>query len=215
MYNFQLKDIEGNRIYRRDFDQPFDNMERAIPILYQSGYLTIKDYEMRTGLYTLEIPNREVHSGLYKTLMPHYLSKSASTNISLISSVQIAILDDKIDDALQAVKDYLAAIPYDIGLNNELTFEGVIRVIFDCIGIETDTEVKNAVGRCDVVLKNCETIYVLELKIDGKATVDDALAQIDEKNYLIPYWNDPRRKVKVGVVVDPEARTLKEWKVVK
>ncbi len=85
-------------------------------------------------------------------------------------------------------------------------------MIFDCIGIETHTEVKNARGRCDVVLKNRNTIYVLELKIDGNATVDDALAQINEKNYLIPYWNDPRRKVKVGVVVDPESRTIKEWK---
>ncbi|MBR1935933.1 MAG: PD-(D/E)XK nuclease domain-containing protein, partial [Muribaculaceae bacterium] len=67
-------------------------------------------------------------------------------------------------------------------------------------------------GRCDVVLKNRQTIYVLELKIDGSATVDDALAQINERDYLIPYWNDKRHKVKVGVVVDPDARTIKEWK---
>ena len=82
------------------------------------------------------------------------------------------------------------------------------------MGIKNDVEVRNARGRCDVVLKNRNTIYVLELKISATATVDDALAQIDEKNYLIPYWNDPRRKVKVGVTVDPETRTLKEWKAV-
>ncbi len=87
-------------------------------------------------------------------------------------------------------------------------------MLFDCLGIRTDVEVRNARGRCDVVMRNRTTIYVLELKIDGAATVDDALAQIDEKNYLIPYWSDPRRKVKVGVVVDPEARTIKEWKAV-
>ena len=65
-----------------------------------------------------------------------------------------------------------------------------------------------------MVLKSSATIYVLVLKVSSKATVDDALAQIDEKNYLIPFWNDPRRKVKVGVTVNPEARTIKEWKVV-
>ena len=69
-------------------------------------------------------------------------------------------------------------------------------------------------GCCDVVLKSSATIYVLVLKVSSKATVDDALAQIDEKNYLIPFWNDPRRKVKVGVTVNPEERTIKEWKVV-
>ena len=214
LYNFKLSDIEGAEVYRDEFDQPFDNMSNAIPILYQSGYLTIKGYNKGMDIYTLGIPNGEVHSGLYRVLMPKYLNSDPAINRSLLMKVQQAVLRDKIDDALLAVRDYLSSLPYDIGINKELSFEAVLRVIFDCLGIRTQTEVKNAVGRCDVVLKNRETIYVLELKIDGKATVDEALAQIDEKNYLIPYWNDPRRKVKVGVVVDPEQRTLKEWKVV-
>ena len=112
------------------------------------------------------------------------------------------------------MQSYLSALPYDLSNKSERDFETILKVLFDCVGIETQTEVKNARGRCDVVLKNRNTIYVLELKISATATVDDALAQIDEKNYLIPYWNDPRRKVKVGVTVDPETRTLKEWKAV-
>ena len=122
--------------------------------------------------------------------------------------------NDDIDTVLTAVQNYLAALPYDLSNKTERDFETILKVLFDCLGIRTDTEVKNARGRCDVVMKNKNTIYVLELKISGAATVDDALAQIDEKNYLIPYWNDPRRKVKVGVVVDPEARSIKEWKTV-
>ncbi len=213
-YNFKITDIERKNVYASSFDQPFDNMASAIPILYQSGYLTIKDYDFDLDLYTVGIPNGEVYSGLYNTLMPVYLNDSDDDNTSLLMAVQRAMRDDDIDAALTAVQSYLSALPYDLGVKTELNFEAILKVLFDCLGIRTDVEVRNARGRCDVVMRNRTTIYVLELKIDGAATVDDALAQIDEKNYLIPYWSDPRRKVKVGVVVDPEARTIKEWKAV-
>ena len=213
-YNFKLTDIESKRVYESTFDQPFDNMKSALHILYQSGYLTIKDYDFERNVYTLGIPNGEVYSGLYNTLMPLYLNPSDEDNTSLLLAVQDAMIDDDIEAALTAVQSYLSALPYDLSNKTERDFETILKVLFDCLGIRTDTEVKNARGRCDVVMKNKSTIYVLELKISGTATVDDALAQIDEKNYLIPYWNDPRRKVKVGVVVDPEARSIKEWKTV-
>ena len=212
-YNFKLTDIENTQMSSRMFDQPFDNMGSAIAILYQSGYLTIKDYDFDYNLYTLGIPNGEVYSGLYSTLMPLYLDKSDMKNDSFINVMMKSINADDIDSALTAVQSYLSSLPYDLGVKTELDFEAILKVLFDCVGIKTDTEVRNACGRCDVVMKNRNTIYVLEMKISGTATVDDALAQIDEKNYLIPYWNDSRRKVKVGVTVDPETRTIKEWKV--
>ena len=131
----------------------------------------------------------------------------------MLLAVKRGMVEDNIDAVLEAVKNYISTLPYDMSNKTEKDFETILKIIFDCLGIVNQVEVKNARGRCDVVLKNRQTIYVLELKIDGAATVDDALAQINEKDYLIPYWNDPRRKVKVGVVVDPKARTLKEWKV--
>ena len=213
-YNFKLTDIDNKQVYDSSFDQPFDNMKSALHILYQSGYLTIKDYDFIDEIYTLGIPNGEVYSGFYNTLMPLYLNPSDDDNTSLLITVQRAMRNDDIDTVLTAVQNYLAALPYDLSNKTERDFETILKVLFDCLGIRTDTEVKNARGRCDVVMKNKNTIYVLELKISGTATVDDALAQIDEKNYLIPYWNDPRRKVKVGVVVDSEARSIKEWKTV-
>ncbi len=213
-YSFKLTDIENTQMSSRIFDQPFDNMGSAIAILYQSGYLTIKDYDFDYDLYTLGIPNREVYSGLYSTLMPLYLDKSDVKNDSFINVMMKAIIGDDIDAALTAVQSYLSSLPYDLSNKTERDFETILKVLFDCVGIKTDTEVRNARGRCDVVMKNRNTIYVLELKISTTATVDDALAQIDEKNYLIPYWDDPRRKVKVGVTVDPETRTIKEWKKV-
>ncbi len=212
-YNFQLADIENTKLFKRAFDQPFDNMETAIPILYQSGYLTIKDYNFEENIYTLGIPNQEVHSGLYSTLMPRYLSKDLNKNESLLMAVKRAIIADDIHAALTAAQSYLAALPYNLSNKTERDFETLLRVMFDCIGIETMTEVRNARGRCDVVMKSRSTIYVIELKISTTATVDEALAQINEKDYLIPYWNDPRRKVKVGVTVNPDTRTIDQWKV--
>ena len=212
-YNFKLSDIENTQVFRRTFDQPFDNMESAIPILYQSGYLTIKDYDFESNIYTLGIPNQEVHAGLYSTLMPHYLGRDISQNESLIMAVRKAMLADDIDAALTAAQSYLAALPYNLSNKTERDFETLLRVMFDCIGIETRTEVRNARGRCDVVMNGRNAIYVLELKISTAATVDDALAQINERDYLIPYWNDPRPKVKVGVTVNPDTRTIDNWKV--
>ncbi|MBQ2163891.1 MAG: AAA family ATPase, partial [Muribaculaceae bacterium] len=214
-YNFKLNDIENKRVYESSFDQPFDNMQSALPILYQSGYLTIKDYDFERNVYTLGIPNGEVYDGLYSCLMPLYLSPNPDDNTSLLMAVQDAMHDDDIDAALTAVQSYLSSLPYNLSNKTERDFETILKVLFDCLGIKNDVEVRNARGRCDVVLKSRTTIYVLELKISTTATVDEALAQINEKNYLIPYWNDPRRKVKVGVTVDPEERTIKEWKVVK
>ncbi len=212
-YNFQLSDIENSELFEDEFDQPFDNMESAIPIMYQSGYLTVKSYDPESRIFTLGIPNQEVHAGLYRTLMPRYLNPSVTSNRSLLMTVRKAMIADDINAALEAAQSYLSALPNDLSNKTERDFETLLRVMFDCIGIETDTEVKNARGRCDVVIKSRSTVYVLELKISTTATVDEALAQINEKDYLIPYWNDPRRKVKVGVTVNPDTRTIEQWKV--
>ena len=216
-YPFDLSNLDNISVYSSAFDQPFDDFDTALPILYQSGYLTIKDCTQgRTPIYTLGIPNREVHNGLYDTLLTHYVGRNTLSNQSLLIHVAEAMRRDDINAAMTAVQNYLAALPYDAnsGRRNEIDYERDLRIIFECIGIEVDTEVKNATGRCDVVMKTANKIYVLELKIDDTATVDDALAQIDEKNYLIPYWNDPRPVVKVGAVLDRATRTIREWRVV-
>ncbi len=213
-YQFRLDNVEGIVVYESAFNQPFDNFDNAIPILTQSGYLTIKGYDREEETYTIGIPNREVYDGLYNCLMAHYLNKDMMANSGVQLAVWRAMRADDIDAALRAVQSYLAALPYDLSNKTEKDYETILRVLFDGLGIKVDTEVRNATGRCDVVLKSETTVYVLELKLDGNGTVNDALAQIDEKNYLIPYWNDLRPKVKVGVLVDPVKRTITEWKTV-
>ena len=212
-YPFNLSNIEGAEIFERDFNQPFDNFNSAIPILYQSGYLTIKDYCREDNVYTLGIPNGEVYRGLYHTLLEYYLNNDSQSNSGLLLSVKRAMRRDDIDAALESVQNYMASLPHHLSNKTEQDFETILRVLFDAIGIEVDTEVQSAVGRCDVVIKTARKLFVLELKLDTGATVDDALAQIDRQNYLIPYWDDPREKVKVGVVMDRATRTVREWKV--
>ena len=214
-YPFRLTNIERSTVQKETFDQPFDEFRTALPILVQSGYLTIKSYDDESDLYTLDIPNGEVRRGLYNTLMTQYLSPSPEANGGIQIAVWQAMRNDDIEAALSALRDYLAALPYDLSNKTERDFETIIKVLFDGLGVRVDTEVKNARGRCDVVLRSATTLYVMELKLDGNGSVDDALAQINEKNYLIPYWNDKRPKVKVGVLLNPDSRTITDWKVVR
>lgn len=211
-YPFSLSNIEGSEVFERDFNQPFDNFSSALPILYQSGYLTIKDYDRLDQVYTLGIPNGEVYRGLYNTLLEHYVNSDPVSNSGLLLAVRRAMRTDDIDAALTAVQRYMAALPHHLSNKTEQDFETILRVLFDAIGIEVDTEVQSAVGRCDVVMKTPRRIFVMELKTDGGGTVDDALAQIDRKNYMIPYWDDPRPVVKVGIVMDRATRTLSQWR---
>ena len=215
LYPFQPKSLERATVFKEMFDLAFDNFDTVLPILVQSGYLTIKDYDRRDKLYTLDIPNGEVRDGLYNMLMSYYITPSVEANSGIQMAVLKAMRADDIEAALCALRDYLSSLPYDLSNKTERDFETIIKVLFDGLGVRVDTEVKNATGRCDVVMKSASTVYVLELKLDGNGTVDDALAQIDGKNYLIPYWDDPRPKVKVGVIIDPVKRTITDWKVLR
>ena len=213
LYPFSIDSLERSEVLQSDFDVPFDNFNSVLPILVQSGYMTIKGYDHRTKLYTLDIPNGEVREGLRKTMMNYLIVDNPRANNGILIAMMKAMMADDIEAALRALQNYLLALPYDLSNKSEKDYETILKVLFDGIGVLTDCEVKNATGRCDVVLKSEKTIYVLELKLDGNGTADDALAQIDEKHYLIPYWSDPRPKVKVGVLVDPMKRTITDWKI--
>ena len=211
-YPVTLTDFDGMKVPQGGFDQPFDNFSSAVPILYQSGYLTIKDYNPALKLYTLGIPNGEVRRGLFFPLTQHYLGKDNMTTNRFVADIKLAVYDDRIDIVLERLKDYLSALPHHLSNKTHRDAETMLRLFFDGLGANIETEVQSAIGRCDIVLKNDKTIYLIELKMPSYGTVDSALSQIDEKNYLAPYRDDPRRKVKVGLVFDPETRTIRDWK---
>lgn len=200
------------------FDKPTEAMTTALPLLYQSGYLTIKDYDKDSGIYTLSIPNQEVRIGYTEGLLPVYIGlESSDVQTGFALKFWKALKQNDIDLAMREMQIYLASIPYVEGfkkkLENAATAEGfyeyTLYLIFSMLNVYVRTQVKCRGGRTDMVVWMPNTIYVFELKADG--TSAEALQQIDDKGYAIPYANDGRKVVKVGVTFDTDTRTIDSW----
>ena len=202
------------------FDRPTEAMEDALPLLYQSGYLTIKDYDPRSDTYVLAIPNNEVRTGLVSGLIPTYTGLS-STRIQDGFALKLwrALDKDDIDAAMNELKAFLAGIPYVEGFQQKLkevkNYEGFYEytfwLIFNMINAFAQTQVKCAGGRIDFVIRMPETTYVFELKVNG--TAQEALNQINDKGYALPYYTDGKKTVKIGVQFDRDTMTIKEYLV--
>lgn len=200
------------------FDQPTENMEDALPLLYQSGYLTIKDYDPELLAYTLSIPNQEVRIGYAQGLLPAYVGlKSGDVQMGFAAKFWKALKKDDVDLAMQEMQAYMAGIPYIEGFKKKLAdaattegfYEYTMYLIFSMLNVYVLTQVKCAGGRVDMVVLMPDTTYVFELKKDG--TAEDALKQIDTKGYAIPYKTDGRKVVKVGVKFNPDTRVPESW----
>ena len=199
------------------FDAPTETATNPIPILYQSGYLTIKNYDGYE--YTLGFPNEEVRLGFVKSLMPYYATEDQVQNDSFILRITKAFREARLEDALKEMKAFLSSIPYNAEKQNENHYKTLFYLIARlCTPYVVKTEECSAAGRSDMVVETESAVYVFEFKLDG--TVEEALSQIDSKGYLIPYsvtkdknGND-KKLVKIGVSFDSEKRTLGEWKIV-
>ena len=217
-FHTDLTEIDGSTAMQEDFDAPTENMHNVLPLFYQSGYLTIKGYNPRSGMYTLGYPNEEVKVGLMRILIPFYVQSDPVPASNACWDISEALLDDDIDKALTAARSYFASIPYQENtLKDAPTTEGhftaMLYVMFSFLNRYVYSQVRNAKGRLDILIKTDTTIYVMELKLDGD--LDKALRQIDEKDYTIPYQSDGRKVVKVAINFSTEERTIKEWKIEK
>ena len=202
------------------FDRPTEAMTTALPLLYQSGYLTIKDYDRETDSYTLAIPNNEVRVGLVDGLIPAYIGlDSGSVRDGFALKFYRALRKEDMDTAMQEMKAFLAGVPYVEGFKDKLkevkNYEGFYEytfwLIFNMLNVYARTQVKCAGGRTDVVLWMPDTTYVFELKVNG--TAQEALDQINSKNYALPYETEGRKVVKVGVAFERETMTVGEYLV--
>ena len=217
-FHTDLTEIDGSTAMQEDFDAPTENMHNVLPLFYQSGYLTIKGYNPRSGMYTLGYPNEEVKVGLMRILIPFYVQSDPVPASNACWDISEALLDDDIDKALTAARSYFASIPYQENtLKDAPTTEGhftaMLYVMFSFLNRYVYSQVRNAKGRLDILIKTDTTIYVMELKLDGD--LDKALRQIDEKDYTIPYQSDGRKVVKVAINFSTEERMIKEWKIEK
>src|SRR5574344_1259363 len=208
-FGLDIRMLDNAETFSSEFDAPTEGMTSILPILYQSGYVTIKDYNRATDFYRLGIPNKEVAYGLMKSLVPYYVSRDTHAASSTMGKMYEELLHDNMDGALNRLKVFMAALPYELENKTEKHFQTIIFVIFKMMTKYVDVEISTATGRIDMVLKTNTHIYVMEFKLDKSA--EEAIAQIDTKDYLISYQLDDRKKVKVGINFSSETRTLDNW----
>ena len=188
--------------YRVDANNP-------IPLIYQSGYLTIKDYDREFGNYLLEFPNDEVRYGFINFLIPYYTSMANDDQGFYIGKFVQELRSGDYDSFLTRLQAFFADFPYELSDKTERHYQVVFYLVFKLMGQFTDAEVRSARGRADAVVKTPKYIYVFEFKLNG--TAEQALRQIDDKGYLIPYQSDGRELVKIGVEFSAEQRNIGGW----
>lgn len=211
-------DYDGVEVCENEFSIPCESADTPMPLLYQSGYLTIASYDPLLKLYVLKIPNNEVRKGLIDCLMPIILKRTVADNNGLVTAMAKAIFSRDLGKALTALRSYIAKIPYDIitkeewecNESREAFYKLLIYMAFSMLNSIVDTEVKSVLGRADVVIQTNADIFVLELKVDE--TVENALQQINSKGYTIPYEADGRKLTKCGICISSSVRNITHWR---
>lgn len=211
-------DYDGVEVCENEFSIPCESADTPMPLLYQSGYLTIASYDPLLKLYVLKIPNNEVRKGLIDCLMPIILKRTVADNNGLVTAMAKAIFSRDLGKALTALRSYIAKIPYDIitkdewecNESREAFYKLLIYMAFSMLNSIVDTEVKSVLGRADVVIQTNADIFVLELEVDD--TAENALQQINSKGYTIPYEADGRKLTKCGICISSSARNITHWR---
>lgn len=203
--------IGGMEVMADDFDAPTERMTNIVPLLYQSGYITIKSRDDKFGSYILDIPNNEVRIGLMNSLIPDYVSQDEIATKSTMRNFARAVFRDDINGAFKEVQTFLGTIPYCDNANSEGHFQQLLYVMFSLLGYYVDIEVRTPKGRVDMVFRSSKTLYVIELKV-GKSSIE-ALSQIDVKDYPARFANCGLPVVKVGANFSLESRNLSDWQI--
>jgi hypothetical protein len=216
-----LKDLEVDiKRFENDINIPADSItdyrieyEDPISLLYQSGYLTIKDYDPTYDEYILGFPNEEVKYGFLKELMLVYMPEKNMRGDFSVANFIRDLSANNVDGFMTRLKAFFAGIPYELENKTEKHFQTVFFVLFQLMGQFVEVEPRSATGRADAVVTTKDTVFVFEFKITGSSTAEKALQQIDDKGYMIPYTAGNKKLVKVGVEFSLEARGVNSWKI--
>lgn len=209
--DYDLRNLEGLELPANLFADYKADADNPIPVIYQSGYLTIKGYNKEFQSYTLGFPNEEVKYGFLNYLVPYYTGVSSNENLFNIRLFVDELRSGDVDAFLIRLRAFFSGIPYELNDKTERHYQAIFYLVFRLLGQYIEVEERSAKGRADAIVKTREYIYVFEFKLDGN--VDDALKQVDEKGYLIPYTTDSRKLIKVGVSFDSKERNIGKWKI--
>ena len=180
-----------------------------IPLLYQSGYLTIKGYDEEFGMYRLGFPNREVEEGVVRFLLPFYANVNKVESPFEIQKFVREVRSGDYDSFFRRLQSFFADTTYEVIREQELHYENVFFIVFKLVGFYTQVEYHTSKGRIDLVLQTDKLIYVMEFKLDG--TAEEALQQIHDKHYALPFASDRRKLFKIGVNFSAETRNIEKW----
>ena len=194
-----------------DFDAPTESMESIVPLLYQSGYVTIKDGNPQTGLYLLDIPNKEVRVGLMRSLLPKYVNRQVRNCNVTVVKMSVAISEGRMDDALKLLQTFLGTVPYCDHTDYEGHYQQLLYIIFSMLSYEVDVEVRTPHGRVDIVVRTSTKLYLIELKLNQSA--GKAMEQINLKNYAERFALCGLPIVKVGINFDSGKGNIESWKI--
>ena len=216
-FDTNILELEQLQVPSTQFDVPTEGMTSALPLLYQAGYLTIKGYDFDGDLYTLDFPNAEVKVGFMENFLARMMNLGNSNSRGFAGIFYVSLLRHDIEGALKAMQSFFASIPYlEFGAKElddiakyEAYYEVLTYVVFSMINCRTFTQVKVARGRTDLVVFMRDAVYVMELKMRG--TAQEALNQINSKDYAIPYNAEGKPVVKIGMAFSQETKTLREW----
>ena len=204
--------IGGSSAPASAFDAPTERMTEITPLLYQSGYITIKTYDRTIDLYTLDIPNNEVRIGLMRSLLPYYVTPPCTTEASTtVARIYGAILNEDIDGALRLLQTFLGTVPYTDNTGYEGHWQQMLYIIFSLLGYYVDVEVRTPHGRVDMVMRTATRLYLVELKLDADA--EAAMQQIDLKQYPERFALCGLPVVKVAIDFDRETHNISGWKI--
>ena len=214
MPRLDMAALEGHECLASAFDLPLENFDEPLPVLYQSGYLTIKDYDREFEIYTLGFPNQEVRRGFAECLYRHVSAVGGSdeNKSDLLLAYRQFSRSANLDEFIEAIKTFYAGIPYqwENDNKNEHYYHALLYTLLVAFGADVRAEEPSAKGRSDITLKMPHGIYIIEIKYDD--TVEAALNQIDRKGYADKYRLDGRPVTKVGVAFSSKERNITDWK---
>ena len=185
--------------------------DNPLPLLYQSGYLTLKHYDKRFDTYQLDFPNREVEQGFYKYLLPFYMPKTQEKSRFSVMQFVRDVEQGKAEGFMQRLEEFFATGDYQVTGRAEKYFQNTLFVFFRLMGFYVEVEHRTANGRMDVLIQTPQYVYIMELKTDS--TAEAALEQIEEREYGKPFASDPRQLFKIGINFSTEKKLIDDWRI--
>ena len=206
---FNFSEVQTGLSGLSDFNT--DNINPTT-LLFQTGYLTIKEYNPKFQLYTLGYPNEEVRSSLLQYLIGAYRFENASESTPLVVQLYNALHEKNIEEVIAIINTAFATIPYDLWRGaSELHYHALVHLTFSLLGTYMQSEVHSAKGRCDALVQTPQYIYAFEFKLDESAEI--ALQQIEEKGYLTPYLQHSQQKIAIGINFSSEKKCVEAYEV--